>query len=195
MKGLLVQDYNQTGTWLDNLPVTKYLQQSLSRFLLFYSGTTLFIQVINIRKSHQRGIITKIKSSTGADFSNAGVHRLSQQWTDLSKSPFSALPKNTLTHTSTVLLDILSGQPQPWQTTVTKKVLLFLFFSFLPPPLFLSHLLFMQSSTHHVQTKQCPHVSVVQPQRLGKILSGQLQVFQPPLSVLHLCEEALKHGQ
>lgn len=49
----------------------------------------------------------------------------------------------------------------------------------------------MQSSTHHVQTKQCPHVSVVQPQRLGKILSGELQVFQPPLSVLHLGEEAL----
>lgn len=49
----------------------------------------------------------------------------------------------------------------------------------------------MQGSTHHVQTKQSPHVSVVQPERLGKILSGELQVFQSPLSVLHLCEEAI----
>lgn len=56
---------------------------------------------------------------------------------------------------------------------------------------FLSHTIPMQSGTHHVKTKQCPHVSVVQPQRLRKILPGQLQVLQPPLSVLHLCEEAL----
>lgn len=55
----------------------------------------------------------------------------------------------------------------------------------------LFHFLIMQSGTHHVQTKQCPHISVVQPQRLGKILSGQLQVFQAPLSVLHLWEEAV----
>lgn len=53
------------------------------------------------------------------------------------------------------------------------------------------HPLFLQpNSTHHIQTKQRPHVSVVQPQRLSKILSGQLKVFQPSLRVLHLYEEA-----
>lgn len=51
------------------------------------------------KRSYQRGIITKIKRSRGGDFSNAGLHHLSQQWVDLSESPFFIPPKNTLTHT------------------------------------------------------------------------------------------------
>lgn len=138
------------------------------------------------RGPHQHGIITTIKSSRGADFSY-GVHHLTQQWTDLSESPFSPAPQKTHLHT----LYRRTWQSH-WQasTLTNRRHKKYdsgdLFFSTFPRFSFLPH-----SSTHHVETKQCPHVSVVQPQRLGKILSGQLHVFQSPLSVLHLCEEAL----
>lgn len=147
------------------------------------------------KRSYQRGIITKIKSSRGGDFSDAGLHHLSQQWADLSESPFFIPPQNTLTHTiqsyfthSAVSLNL--DKPQGYK----KGSSVFVFFS---PPFSSALFLFLslfQISTYHVQAKQCPHVSVVQPQCLGKILSGQLQVFQAPLSVLHLWG-GIKHDQ
>lgn len=188
MKELLGQNYNQTGTWLDNLPVTNCLQQlccSLLRLSLFYYVTALFIQVINIKKVSPKGYYYENKELQRG--------RLFRCWSSPSESAVSWPVWEPLLHfpppkhtQNPVLLDTHSGQPQPWQTTgLQKRLDCFCFFLPLPP----SHFLSMQSSTYHVQTKQCPHVSVVQPQRLGKILSGQLQVFQPPLCVLHLCEE------
>lgn len=188
MKELLGQNYNQTGTWLDNLPVTNCLQQlccSLLRLSLFYYVTALFIQVINIKKVSPKGYYYENKELQRG--------RLFRCWSSPSESAVSWPVWEPLlhfpppkTHTESSL-----ARHTQWPAStltnhrVTKKVRLFLFFLPLPP----SHFLSMQSSTYHVQTKQCPHVSVVQPQRLGKILSGQLQVFQPPLCVLHLCEE------
>lgn len=48
---------------------------------------TLFVQALNMRKSHQRDIIARIKGFAGTDFSDGGVHRLSQQSADLSEIP------------------------------------------------------------------------------------------------------------
>lgn len=155
----------------------------LAAVVLLFSFITLWL--LYLFKSYT--LKKKILTEGVLLLKNKGLQRgrLFRCWSSPSESAVTCLrapffftpPENTLPHTvSTVVLDTLSGQPQPWQTT-----------GFSSP--FLSHFLFMQSSTHHVQTKQCPHVSVVQPQRLGEILSGQLQVFQPPLSVFHLCEE------
>lgn len=169
------------------------VRRSFSCFSLFLLWDYFIYLSHKHKRSYQRGIITKIKRSRGADFSDVGVHHLSQQWADLSESPFFVPPKNTLTHTiqsyfTHLVVSLNLDKPQGYKKHSTVFV-----FSF-SPTLFLTHFLLMQSSTYHVQAKQCPHVSVVQPQRLGEIFSGQLQVFQPPLSVLHLWG-GIKHGQ
>lgn len=62
-----------------------------------------------MKKSHQGGIITKIKGSRGAGFSSAGVHRLSQQWADPSES---SPQKHTHTH-------IQIEKVQSWHTVAS----------------------------------------------------------------------------
>ena len=139
MKELLGQNYNQTGTWLDNLPVTNCLQQlccSLLRLSLFYYVTALFIQVINIKKVSPKGYYYENKELQRG--------RLFRCWSSPSESavswpvwePLLPSPPPKKKHTQNpVLLDILSGEPQPWQTTGLQKRLdcFCFFFLYLPP--------------------------------------------------------------
>lgn len=132
MKELLGQNYNQTGTWLDNLPVTNCLQQlccSLLRLSLFYYVTALFIQVINIKKVSPKGYYYENKELQRG--------RLFRCWSSPSESAVSWPVWEPLlhfpppkTHTESSL-----ARHTQWPAStltnhrVTKKVRLFLFFS------------------------------------------------------------------
>lgn len=104
MKRLFSHSYNQTGTWLDNLPAIKCLQQlycTISHAFLFFSKLRdYFIYLSHKHKrSYQRGIITTIKCSRGADFPMLEFTIwVSSELTCL-RAPFLSPPKNTLTHT------------------------------------------------------------------------------------------------